>query len=440
MVFRGLEGPTAVAFSRDGRVFVAQKDGRIKVFDGLDDRTPMLFADLSTEVYNLSDRGLLGLALDPRFPQRPFVYVAYTYDAGIGGKAPRWGRPGTFVDPCPNPPGLLLDGCVVSGRLSRLRTVGDRMTEEKVLVEDWCQQSNTHSVGDIGFGSDGALYMSAGDGAGWSFADWGQKGRPANPCGDPPAGVGGRMVRPSAEGGALRAQDLRTPGDPVTLDGAVIRVDPDTGEGLPDNPLAKSRDRNARRIIAYGLKQPFRLAVQPATDGVWIGDVGLDLWEEIDRIPTFAAPVENFGYPCYEGAEREHHYRADGVQIAELGICQDLYAERDRAVTPPYFTYSHARTVNSCTPAGSAISGLAFYERGSYPAEYGGALFFADYARGCIWAMHAGEDGVPDPHDISLFARADVVDLEVGPGGDLYYVDAYGGTVRRIAYRGGQAD
>ena len=60
-------------FSPDGRIFVAEKNGRIKVFDNLADTTPTLFADLSTNVYNFWDRGLLGLALDPAFPSQPYV-------------------------------------------------------------------------------------------------------------------------------------------------------------------------------------------------------------------------------------------------------------------------------------------------------------------------------------------------------------------------------
>ena len=84
--------PTVVRFAPDGRVFVAEKSGLIKVFDGLDDTTPTMFADLRTKVHNYWDRGLLGMALDPNFPSQPYVYVLYTYDAAIGGTAPRWGR------------------------------------------------------------------------------------------------------------------------------------------------------------------------------------------------------------------------------------------------------------------------------------------------------------------------------------------------------------
>src|SRR3954468_23908638 len=232
-VFSGLTNPTAIRFAPDGRVFVAEKSGLVKVFDSLSDPQPDVFADLRTQVHNFWDRGLLGMALDPGFPERPYVYVLYTHDAAIGGTAPRWGTPGATSDGCPTPPGPTDDGCVVSGRLSRLTASGNTMTgNEQVLVEDWCQQYPSHSVGSVEFGRSGALYASAGDGASFNFADWGQDGNPVNPCGDPPGGAGATLAPPTAEGGALRSQDLRSSGDPTSLDGALLRVDPATGAAL----------------------------------------------------------------------------------------------------------------------------------------------------------------------------------------------------------------
>src|SRR5207247_10662028 len=145
----------------------------------------------------------------------------YAFDAPIGGTPPRWS------DACPTPPGPTTDGCVVSGRLSRITVSGNVATGEQVLINDWCQQYPSHSIGDLEFGPDGWLYVTGGAGASFDFADWGQKGTPLNPCGDPPAGVGGTESPPTAEGGALRSQSVRRPaGQPVTLGGAILRVDP----------------------------------------------------------------------------------------------------------------------------------------------------------------------------------------------------------------------
>jgi len=87
-VFTGLSQPTAVRFSSDGRVFVAEKSGLIKEFESLTDTTPRVVADLRTNVHDYWDRGLLGIALDPNFPTKNVIYALYTYDAPIGGTAP----------------------------------------------------------------------------------------------------------------------------------------------------------------------------------------------------------------------------------------------------------------------------------------------------------------------------------------------------------------
>jgi glucose/arabinose dehydrogenase len=422
IVFSGLTNPTAVRFAPDGRVFVAEKRGVIKVFDSMTDTTPDVFADLNVNVYNFWDRGLLGMALAPNFPANPYVYVLYTYDHMLGSTAPapRWGTPGVYSDPCSTPPGPTDDGCIVSGRLSRLQAAGNVMTgPEQVLVEDWCQQYPSHSIGAVEFGPDGNLYASGGDGASFNFVDYGQDGSPLNPCGDPPGGVGATLSSPTAEGGALRSQDLRTSGDPVSLDGSVIRVDPATGAGAAGNPLAASTDANARRIIAHGLRNPFRFTFRPGTSELWVGDVGWNDWEEINRIPNATdAAMENFGWPCYEGVGHQLGY--DG---ANLSICENLYATSN-AVAAPYFAYHHNNQVvpnEGCPTGSSATAGLEFqFSTGnSYPAEYQDALFFADYTRDCIWVMPKGTNGLPAPGQIKTFVAgaANPVNLEIGQAG-----------------------
>jgi glucose/arabinose dehydrogenase len=603
-VFSGLTNPTAVDFSSDGRVFVAEKSGLIKVFDGVGDTTPTTFADLRTNVHNFWDRGLLGMELAPNFPADPHVYVLYTHDAAIGGTAPRWGTVGGTSDGCPTPPGPTDDGCVVSGRLSRLTASGNTMTgPEQVLIEDWCQQYPSHSVGDLKFGADGALYVSAGDGASFLFSDYGQAGSPKNPCGDPSVPVGGTQTPPTAEGGALRSQDVRTGGssggspggtyilrpnadipsaedgwnigggtlawdalndsvsqpadvpveqflydwtpgkttevalttqalggatpsggrawfygnvapgaavkvevlwggsvrgtttvdggtdgagydwrsipvtppdqasvddlrlrftitkvadqgsnmfaayfelntsgapvgtDPTGLDGTVLRVDPATGAGLPGNPMASSPDPNARRIVGYGLRNPFRFAIRPGTNELWIGDVGWNDWEEVNRLTTPAdSTADNFGWPCYEGNGRQF-----GYDSADLNLCESLYAAP--SVVSPYFTWSHTGKVVSgetCPTGSSSISGADFYTGGPYPDSYDGTMFFADYSRDCIWAMKA-QGGLPSPSQVVTFAAGadNPVSVDVGPDGAVYYADFDGGTVRRIYYAAG---
>ncbi|HEX5589220.1 MAG TPA: LamG-like jellyroll fold domain-containing protein, partial [Candidatus Limnocylindrales bacterium] len=663
----GLVVPTAVEFAADGRVFVAEKSGVLKVFDSLTDPTPSSFSGLTTNVLDLWDRGLLGMTIDPSLkdpglPLRPWVYVLYTYDHVLGSAAPapRWG------DGCPTPPGPTTDGCVASARLSRLTVSGSTISgPEQVLVEDWCQQFTSHSIGALQFGADGALYVSGGDGADFNREDWGQWGGtlgspppvPKNPCGDPP---GDAMTPPTAEGGALRAQDLRTesqagasyldtvladaplawwrlgetsgtladdavgsangtytggftlnqpgaltgdanpavllngttgyvrvpqqtlpgnitleawarpttyPGDtalvgqwngtsgamlyvtsdaggrvhlwingasisatapaagawhhyvgtydgtnariyidgglaagptplagplttaprflemgtynnggggkfngvidevalyptalsasrvqahfaagrqaldPTSLDGTILRLDPVTGAAFAGNPFASSADLNKRRIIAYGLRNPFRFALRPGTTELWLGDVGWQVWEEINRIAnTGDATVENFGWPCYEGAGKQ-----PGYDSSNLTICEGLYAEGPAAVTSPVYAYNHAAAVVSgdgcATGNGSAISGMAFYPEtgGTFPAEYRGGLFFGDHSRNCIWWMAKGANGQPDPATRAAFVApaAHPVDIEIGPDGALYYVNLDDGEIRRVAFASG---
>ncbi|MGH3648684.1 MAG: PKD domain-containing protein, partial [Micromonosporaceae bacterium] len=304
-----------------------------------------------------------------------------------------------------------------------------------VLINDWCAQYPSHTIGDLQFGGDGKLYVSGGDGASFNWADWGQDGNPVNPCGDPPGGVGGAMSPPTAQGGALRSQDVRTLSDPTGLDGTLLRLDPVTGAALPDNPLYNTTtDANARRIFAYGQRNPFRFTFRPGTNELWAGDVGWGTWEEINRVVSPTASAVNFGWPCYEGNARQGSY-----DNANLTLCESLYTGAGQ--TAPYFTYNHGSKVvagESCPSGGSAISGLAFHPAsgGEYPAGYRGALFFSDYNRDCIWAMLPGTNGLPNPANVITFVAgaSNPVDLEAGPGGDLYYVNIGGGTIQRIRY------
>lgn len=417
--------PTAAAFAPTGRVFIAEKSGIVKTYDSVDDTTATIAADLRDVVYDFWDRGLLGIAVHPDYPAEPYLYALYSYDQKPGGG--QWG------DDCPDPPGANGDGCVIPGRLSRIALDANGVATggEQVLITGWCQQYPSHSIGTVTFGPDGALYVGGGDGASFTFTDYGQVG---NPCGDPPGTRGTGLSLPDARGGTLRSQSPRRPaGEPVSLDGAILRVNPETGAGLPGNPFAAGTHPNKRRIIAYGMRNQFRFGFRPGTDELWVGDVGWHRWEEINRIPAAADSVaENFGWPCYEGVRRQ-----PGYDDLDLTACESLYTGAGQ--TKPYYTYHHKSEVvagDGCPVGGSSISGIAFEDSSDYPAAYRGALFFADSSRGCIWTMPIGSDGQPDRGGIRPFAVGVVrpVQLLIGPDGDLFYIALDVGQLRRISY------
>src|SRR5262245_12266716 len=284
------------------------------------------------------------------------------------------------------------------------------------------------------------LYVTGGDGASFNFADYGQGGggngspTPKNPCGDPPAGVGGNETPPTAQGGALRSQSPGRANGPGLLNGSLLRIDPTTGAAAPGNPWIANADTNLRRVIAYGMRNPFRFTFRPGTSEIWIGDVGWSDWEEVERRINPTGTVQNFGWPCYEGVGIQ-----PGYQSAGLNICSTLYGTPG-SVTAPYYTYSHSASVvpgDGCPlGSGSVISAISFYNSGSYPSAYNGALFFGDHSRNCIWAMLPGTNGLPDSSRLQLFvgAASNPVDIETGPNGDLFYVDFDGGTIHRITY------
>ena len=440
-VFGGLTEPTDVAVAPGGRVFLTQKSGLIKTYDSLSDATPHTFADLRTNVHNYSNRGLLSLVVDPDYPAEPYVYVYYTLDAPIGGTPPTWGTAGATEDNC-----FSEDDCLVSARVSKLRVDGEDMSgPEQVLVNDWCQQFPFHPGGGLAFGADGNLYVSAGEGARWGIWDYGQLGNPPNPCGDPPGNAPGTtLTPPTAEGGRLRAQDLRTSGDPLGLAGSLARIDPDTGEGVLGNPMYTSPEPNARRMLAHGFRNAMQLAIRPGTNDVWVTDRGGGYFEEFDRVPDPTDPVRNFGWPCYEGGIDANGNPYPRIRPRsdeqDLDICENLYAEVT-GTQAPYWAYDHEQPVvpgEDCELA-NQISGLAFYPAaGSFPAAYRNALFFADRWRECIYAMLPGADGIPKRGRVVPFVQraGEPNAVEIAPGGDLLYVDQIGDAVKRVTFTG----
>ena len=441
VVLSGLSNPTVLQFAPDGRIFVGQKNGVIKVFQSLTDTNPVTVADLSGRVHDFWDRGLLGMALPANFPASPYVYVLYAYDAPIGGTPPTWG------DGCPTPPGPTTDGCLVSGRLSRLQISGNVMTgSEQVLINDWCQQFPSHSIGTLLFGRDGYLYVTGGDGASFNNVDYGQYGAiyagdRANPCGDPPGAVGTPLSAPGAEGGALRSQSVRRTDGPATLDGAVLRLDPATGAGVPGNPFFSSSDANARRIVAYGLRNPFRMTQRPGTDELWVGDVGWGTWEEINRVGrTGQRHGVELRLAVLRGSITAGRLPGRGPQLVLVAVLDARFGPRAVLRVQPQRVRGELHRL----PHGRLID----HRRGVLPGRVlPGDTTTARCSSPTTPATRSGRcsrarTGCPTPPGCSRSwastrmggAAGHPVDLKIGPGGDLFYVDMEGGTVHRITF------
>lgn len=454
----GLSEPVGVAFAADGTAFVALKTGVVKSFDynaaaqAYEPGTSATdFVDLTVPVNNYGDRGLTGITVDPQFPARPYVYVNYTFnkDPGptqAGAPVPRWGQAGVAYDECGtddvNEASLspAKRGCPVTIRVSRLTAARGPLGwsavpgSELVLLENGCAQFSSHASGDVAFGPDGKLYASAGDGASFRGQDFGQAdnaGYAQGPaCGDP-----------VDEGGSLRAQDQRTGGDALGVDGTIFRLDPNTKL----NPTQATADQ---WLVALGQRNPWRLTFRQDREQLWSVDVGSSNWEEINQlIDAPSTGLVNRGWPCYEGTTGTSTRNA-AWDALDKPICEDLYAVGPGAVQAPVFAYpttnsNRTATVpltpgENCPAVSSSLSGVAFSQLGTdWPAAYQDALYFSDFLRGCVWRMEKDANGQPNPAAVRLFVEGagSPVDVLPGPGGDLFYLDY--GTFTDAGYAAG---
>jgi glucose/arabinose dehydrogenase len=335
------------------RWFVVEQAGRVRVFAN----TPQAavfdtFADITDRVTSGGEMGLLGMAFHPDYPTDARVFLSYTNESAGN---PRVSRISAFT---------------VSGG-----TV-DAASEVVLLTID--QPEANHNGGHVVFGPDGFLYIGIGDGGG------------AN---DPHPPIGNAQ---------------RT----TTLLGKVLRIDvtPVGGYDIPaDNPFFSAAKCDADgtgalacpEIYALGLRNPWRFSFD--TDTLWLGDVGQNQREEIDRV----ALGGNYGWRCFEGT------RATGLAC---GPALNLL--------PPVAEYGRG--------VGASVTG-GFVYRGTAIPDLFGRYVFGDFVSGRL--MHIAANTQPTVAlatayetgiSISSFAR----DL----GGELYAVD-YGGGLYRIVAR-----
>lgn len=298
------------------RLFALDQAGRIFTFENNPEvEHASLFLDFRgrASVWHggpmANEQGLLGLALHPDFHRNGQFFINYT-------------RPKTH------------ETVVSRMRVDPTnRKVADPNSEEVLMVIP--QPFQNHNGGSIEFGPDGKLYIAMGDG-----------GSRNDPRGN----------------GQNRSQLL----------GSILRIDVDqkTGDlpyGIPsDNPFAKSEGIRPE-IFAYGFRNPWRIAFDKETGHLWCGDVGQDLWEEINIVRAGG----NYGWSVREGSYSFGN--------------QTPGPDATNAVDPVW-AYDHQ--------AGKSITGGRVYRSKRVPQLHGKYLY-ADYVSGRIWAL-TSEDGVKE--------------------------------------------
>ncbi|MCB0042927.1 MAG: PQQ-dependent sugar dehydrogenase, partial [Caldilinea sp.] len=319
------------------------------------------FIDMTTEVNDAADRGLMGIAVDPDWPSRPYVYVAFVYDPPeIKDRNPSGARVSRVVRLSADPNNLDVavpgSGVVLLGTNSTADHVGnpDQGDAEPFSCRDdagqpvrdcMASEGTAHTIDMLRFGPEGALYVSAGDG----------------------------IVNSK---GNSRALDINS------LNGKILRIDPDTGDGLASNPFFDGdAGSNRSKVFALGLRNPFRFSVDPRNGRVIVGEVGNEKWEEIN----VGGPGANFGWPCYEGP----------YEAATYANCE-AFKTGEWTMTPGVLSYEHTTKPQR----GAAIGGDLYLGR-SFPALYRGAYFYHDFNGGVTNFLTFNGDGSVDDNEFA---------------------------------------
>ncbi len=370
--FRYTPGPTAFDWSPDNKMFIARLHGQVAVYDD-GELLDQPFIDMTAKVNTGGQRGLLGIAVHPEFPQHPYVYLAYSYD----------------------PPGVEPDQEGV-GRTTRLvRVEADPSTDyttaspdSDVFLLETPPVLNLHSAGAIQFGDDGSLFWTHGDGT----------------------QVGGT---PTPE----QVEILQRIDNPL---GKMFRIDPITGEGYSDNPFYNGDTSSIEsKIYSYGHRNPWRFTVHPETGEPFSGDVGWTKWEEINT-----GRGVNFGWPLFEGGNGE------STRTEAIGGDPDFQYLYDDAseVTPAIYAFRHREN------GGSAVVLGDFYTGTAYPELYDGALFYANFNKGDVNALTFDSEGNVDSAVPFLENERGLTQIAMGTDSNLYFSNLYTGEIGRWVF------
>src|SRR5262245_50234077 len=378
-VVSGLSAPTAMEFAPDGRLFVLEQGGNVKLVHN--DGTTWTALHLNTDSFG--ERGLLGIAFDPNLRSNHFVYLYYT-----------------------NPhPGAASWATGEHNQISRF-TVDDSNPQQPVFTHEApildlnnLSSVTWHNGGAIHFGADGMLYVATGDN-GQTFTQ------------------GGNTYRVSQTLSDLLGKQLRI-NVAAFNSGVATRDDTTVGHLIPaNNPFVGRAFGINQLIYVLGLRNPFTFAVQPGTGIIFINDVGETTWEEIDE----SVAGSNFGWRG--GA-------SDGFGHPPPAFAAGTYRD-------PLLAYNHS---GGPAGGGAAIVGSTFYNPATaqFPASYVGKYFYQDLASGWIRVFDPATPGsAANPDTSSGFATGTpgaLRDLKVDSVGNLYYLSGGDGAVHRIAFQ-----
>jgi glucose/arabinose dehydrogenase len=341
MVMDGFDRPLDLQHAGDNRVFVAEQAGRIwQVTNG--QRSDPPFLDLRSQVgTGGNEQGLLGLAFHPHFAETGWFYVNYTGPAG--------------------------DTVIARFAVSPDSGRADPASETRLLTID--QPYANHNGGGLAFGPGGYLYIGTGDGG----------------SGGDPLGNG---------------QSLNT------LLGKILRLDVDEGAPYaipPDNPFAE-RAEARQEIWAFGLRNPWRLAFDPATADLFIGDVGQGDWEEVNFQAGGSPGGANYGWNVREGL---HAFTGDAAP----------------EMIDPVAEYGHDQ--------GCSITGGVVVRDPALPA-WDGVYLYGDYCSGRVWGLLPTDD-TSWQNQLLFDTDLNITAFGRDAAGGVYLLDQRGGVYRLTA-------